>query len=61
MHRIILIETLLLRPFKPRQCTVNGQQACAAFIENQAICQGHFRAHRIIAEDHPWIEKGELA
>ncbi|WP_354223931.1 hypothetical protein [Bradyrhizobium sp. F1.4.3] len=25
------------------------------------IRQGHFRAHRIAAEDHPWTEKGELA
>jgi hypothetical protein len=39
---------------------VNGEQACLAVVENQAIRQGHFRAC-IAAEDHPWIENGELA
>jgi hypothetical protein len=40
---------------------VNGEQACVAVIENQMIGQGHFRAHRITAEDHPSIENGQLA
>jgi hypothetical protein len=39
---------------------VNGQQAFVPVIENQMIGQGHFRAHRVAAEDHPWSKNGEL-
>ena len=44
-----------------RQGIVDGQQACLAVIENQAIRHGHFGAHRVAAEDHPWIKHGKLA
>ncbi|UFW74282.1 hypothetical protein [Bradyrhizobium sp. WU425] len=40
---------------------MNGQQAFVPVIENQMIGQGHFRAHRVAAEDHPSIERGQLA
>jgi hypothetical protein len=40
---------------------VDGQQACLAVIENQAIRHCHFGAHRVAAEDHPWIKDGKLA
>jgi hypothetical protein len=43
------------------QGIVDGQQACLAVIEDQTVRQGHFGAHRVAAEDHPWIENGELA
>jgi hypothetical protein len=43
------------------QSIVDRQQACLAVIENQTIRQGHFGAHRVAAEDHPWIENRELA
>jgi hypothetical protein len=43
-----------------RQGIVDRQQACVAVIENQTIRQGHFGAHRVAAEDHPWIENGKL-
>ena len=44
-----------------RQGIVDRQQAFPAFIENQTIRQGHFGAHRVAAEDHPWIEDREFA
>lgn len=44
-----------------RQCVVDRQQACLAVIEDQAVRDCHFGAHRVAAEDHPWIENGELA
>ena len=44
-----------------RQRIVDRQQACLAVIEDQVIRRGHFRAHRVAAEDHPWIENRELA
>jgi hypothetical protein len=43
-----------------RQCIVDRQQACLAVIENQAIRLCHFGAHRVTAEDHPWIKNREL-
>jgi len=43
------------------QGIVDCQQACLAVIEDQAIRGCHFRAHRVAAEDHPWIENGKLA
>ena len=49
------------RPLVSRQGIVDGQQACLAVIENQAIRDGHFGAHRVAAEDHPRIKNRELA
>ena len=43
------------------QCIVDRQQACLAVIENQTIRLCHFGAHRVAAEDHPWIENRKLA
>ena len=43
------------------QGIVDCQQACLAVIEDQTIRQGHFGAHRVAAEDHPWIENRKLA
>jgi hypothetical protein len=40
---------------------VDGEQACLAVIEDQTIRYGHFGAHRIAAEDHPWIKNRQLA
>ena len=45
----------------PGKFIVDRQQACLAVIEDQAICRRHFGAHRVAAEDHPWIENRELA
>ena len=44
-----------------RQGIVDGQQACAAVIEDQAIRHCHFGAHRVAAEDHPGIEHRKFA
>jgi hypothetical protein len=44
-----------------RQRIIDRQQACLAVIENQAIRLCHFGAHRVTAEDHPWIKNRELA
>jgi hypothetical protein len=43
------------------QGIVDGQQAWLAVIEDQTIRRCHFGAHRVAAEDHPWIENRELA
>jgi hypothetical protein len=43
------------------QGIVDCQQAGLAVIEDQAIRGCHFRAHRVAAEDHPWIENRKLA
>jgi hypothetical protein len=40
---------------------VDCQKASFAIIKDQTIRRGHFRAHRVAAEDHPWIENRELA
>jgi hypothetical protein len=40
---------------------MDRQQARAAVVDDQAIRHRHFGAHRITAEDHPWIENGKLA
>ena len=40
---------------------MDRQQACLAVIEDQTIRRCHFGAHRVAAEDHPWIENRELA
>ena len=40
---------------------MDRQQACLAVIENQTIRRCHFCAHRVAAEDHPWIKNRELA
>jgi hypothetical protein len=42
------------------QCIMDRQQACLAVIENQTIRLCHFGAHRVAAEDHPWIKDREL-
>jgi hypothetical protein len=43
------------------QGIVDRQQARVAVIENQTIRRCHFGAHRVAAEDHPWIKNRELA
>jgi hypothetical protein len=44
-----------------RQCIMDRQQARAAVVEDQPIRHCHFGAHRVAAEDHPWIKNRELA
>ncbi len=40
---------------------MDRQQACLAVVEDQAIRLCHFGAHRVTAEDHPWIKDRKLA
>ena len=40
---------------------MDRQQAGLVVIENQTIRLRHFGAHRVAAEDHPWIKNRELA
>ncbi len=40
---------------------MDRQQACLAVVEDQAIRLCHFGAHRVAAEDHPWIKDRKLA
>jgi hypothetical protein len=40
---------------------MDGEQACLAVIEDQTIRHCHFGAHRVTAEDHPWIKNREFA
>jgi hypothetical protein len=49
------------RTFNSWQQIVDLQQAGPVLVENQTIRLCHFGAHRVAAEDHPWIKDRELA